>query len=205
MLARLAVSAAALWALSACANVEYAGRNARSDGGRSVASSTPEPAPMTRPAVVTPAPAPPPPQSVASPPSQPAAAPALPSPPPQRMTSATPAPVAAPPSRPPPMAAPSPIAPASTRPVAPNPQDDEVVVPGQVERQVRAPDDPRSTSERMQDINAWDRCVTHVQAAFESDPMRPQLDSPEDYCSQSLGMANRNAVPESRRSQRRQR
>lgn len=57
----------------------------------------------------------------------------------------------------------------------------------------------------MQDINAWDRCVTHVQAAFESDPMRPQLDSPEEYCSQSLGMANRTAVPDSRRSARRQR
>jgi hypothetical protein len=64
---------------------------------------------------------------------------------------------------------------------------------------VRPPSgDPRTVTERMQDINAWDRCVTHVQAAFESDPLRPQLQSPEDYCSQSLGMANRDAVPESR-------
>jgi hypothetical protein len=199
MFGRLAVSAAALLALSACANVEYAGRNARSDGGASVA-----PAPVTRSApepVATPAPALPPPQRVASAPSQP--------PQPQRMASATPtpspAPVTPPPSRLPPVAAPSVAAPVSAPPVTPNPDDDTVVVPGQVERQVRAPADPRSASERMQDINAWDRCVTHVQAAFESDPMRPQLDSPEDYCSQSLGMANRTAVPESRRSTRRQR
>jgi hypothetical protein len=55
----------------------------------------------------------------------------------------------------------------------------------------------------MRDINAWDRCVTHVQSAFERDPMRPQLQSPEEYCSQSLGMTNRTAVPVSRTESRR--
>jgi hypothetical protein len=54
----------------------------------------------------------------------------------------------------------------------------------------------------MEDINSWDRCVTHVQAAFERDPMRPQLQSPEEYCAQSLGMTNREAVPESRAPRR---
>lgn len=75
----------------------------------------------------------------------------------------------------------------------------DVVVPGIRERQVPAPGgDPRSTAERMADIAAWDRCVMRVQSAFESDPMRPQLESPEEYCRQSLGMANRDAIPMSR-------
>jgi hypothetical protein len=55
----------------------------------------------------------------------------------------------------------------------------------------------------MEDIRAWDQCVTRVQAAFESDPMSPQLDSPEEYCSQSLGMSDRDAVPLSRTERRR--
>jgi hypothetical protein len=77
--------------------------------------------------------------------------------------------------------------------------DEEVIVPGQRERQVPPPDgDPRSTSERMQDIRAWDDCVLRVQAAFERDPMRPALEEPEDYCARSLGMADRLAVPQSR-------
>lgn len=196
MLARLAVSAVALIALTACAGVQSAGRNARSSGPTSVASATP----MPRPAAAAPAPtvAAPPPMVAAPPPARTAAA-ALPPP-------VLPAPRATPLQTPPPQrAAPAPVVASTPPPIrtTPNPDDDEVVVPGQVERQVRAPaGDPRSVSERMQDINAWDRCVTHVQAAFESDPMRAQLDSPEDYCAQSLGMSNRNAVPESRRQQR---
>jgi hypothetical protein len=80
----------------------------------------------------------------------------------------------------------------------------DIIVPGVRERQVQPPrGDPRSTSERMEDIRAWDQCVTRVQAAFESDPMSPQLDSPEEYCSQSLGMAERDAVPLSRTERRR--
>lgn len=89
-------------------------------------------------------------------------------------------------------------------PAAPTPRrasgEDEIVVPGQVQRQVPPPSgDPRSRAERMEDIRAWDRCVTSAQAAFESDPMRPQLEQPEDLCRTSLGMASRDAVPESRR------
>jgi hypothetical protein len=33
--------------------------------------------------------------------------------------------------------------------------------------------------------------------------MRPQLSSPEEYCSQSLGMSDRNAIPLSRQERRR--
>jgi hypothetical protein len=51
----------------------------------------------------------------------------------------------------------------------------------------------------MEDVRAWDQCITTSQAAFERDPMRPQLDSPEEVCSRTLGMASRTAVPASRR------
>ncbi|MBY0564023.1 MAG: hypothetical protein K2P58_07535 [Hyphomonadaceae bacterium] len=99
----------------------------------------------------------------------------------------------------PPVAAPNvSVAPAP----APQPPRDpnEVTVPGQVERQVPPPEgDPRSTLERMEDIRAWDQCVTEVQSASEGDPMRPQLDNPEEYCRNALGMSDRLAVPESRR------
>jgi hypothetical protein len=89
------------------------------------------------------------------------------------------------------------------RPVPAGRNSEEVIVPGQRERQVPAPADPRSTNERMQDIRAWDDCVMRVQNAFDADPMSAQLDQPEDYCARSLGMANRTAVPESRRERRR--
>ena len=58
-------------------------------------------------------------------------------------------------------------------------------------------------AERMEDVRAWDRCVIAVQSATESDPMRPQLTTPEEYCRQSLGMADRTAVPASRRERQR--
>lgn len=78
--------------------------------------------------------------------------------------------------------------------------EDEIVVPGQTQRQIPPPDgDPRSRLERREDVRAWDECVTEVQSAFESDPMGPQLQSPEEVCRASLGMAARDAVPESRR------
>lgn len=78
--------------------------------------------------------------------------------------------------------------------------DDDIVVPGQTERQVPPPNgDPRNRIERNEDIRAWDQCVAGVQAAFESDPMRPQLDRPEEVCNRSLGMAGRDAVPDSTR------
>jgi hypothetical protein len=82
--------------------------------------------------------------------------------------------------------------------------DDDVVVPGQRERQVRPPNgDPRSNAERMEDVRAWDQCVIRVQAAYDRDPMRPQLDTPEDYCRESLGMADRDSIPASRLERRR--
>lgn len=141
--------------LSACANLEPAGRNAARDG---VPSSAP---------VATPAPAPPP-------------------------ASAQPAPQ-------PSVAAPEVAAPEPT-PAPTRREDNEIIVPGAVERQVPAPGgDPRSRAQRMEDVRRWDQCVMEVQSAFEADPMRPQLDQPEDYCSRALGMADRLAVPESRR------
>jgi hypothetical protein len=78
-----------------------------------------------------------------------------------------------------------------------------IVVPGQREMQVPPPNgDPRSAAERMQDVRTWDRCVTDAQAT-DSDPMRPQFDTPEEYCRQALGMASRTGVPASRLQQRR--
>jgi hypothetical protein len=72
-----------------------------------------------------------------------------------------------------------------------------------VQTQVPPPaGDPRNNEERRADVRAWDQCVMQVQSAFDSDPMRPQLTTPEEYCSQSLGMAERMAVPVSRRQRR---
>lgn len=105
-----------------------------------------------------------------------------------------------------PMQAAPPPAPAQTASAEDAGQDEDngtIVVPGQRNVQVPPPaGDPRSVAERMEDVRAWDQCITSSQAAFESDPMRPQLDSPEEVCSRSLGMASRTAVPESRRRQR---
>ena len=175
MLGRFAVCAASLIALSACAGMEPAGRNARAPD-----SVQPTAASGSRTVASTPVPtytAPPPATVAATPP--PTAVAALP--PPVATTTAS-----APQTR-----------------ATPDPDDDGAVVRGQIERQVRPPaGDPRSTAERMQDINSWDRCVTHVQAAYERDPMRPQLQSPEEYCAQSLGMTNREAIPESRTQRR---
>ena len=86
-------------------------------------------------------------------------------------------------------------------PPAPRNADDaDVIVPGVVERQVPPPEgDPRSVQERMADVRAWDTCVMHAQARTSGDPMRPQLDPPEETCRHSLGMASRLAVPDSRR------
>jgi len=194
---------AALIVLAACANVAPAGRNAR--GGM----EAPPAPPPARAATVTPAPRPLPPPTYSPPPPAPVSrAPAASAPPPVLVMPPSSAPVTTAPSGPapavvaPPVAAPSVAAPAADRP-PPRNSDDEVVVPGTIQRQLPPPNgDPRTEDERMQDINSWDRCVTHVQSAFESDPMRPQLTTPEEYCSQSLGMANRTAVPISRQSRR---
>ena len=120
-------------------------------------------------------------------------------PPPQAAAPEIAPPAAVPGTDLPPVAAANVPAPEATVPPRPR-GDNEIIVPGQVERQVPAPQgDPRSMSQRMEDVRAWDRCVTEVQSAFESDPMRPQLDTPEEYCRRSLGMADRLSVPASRR------
>lgn len=86
-------------------------------------------------------------------------------------------------------------------PAARDEDEGAIVVPGQAERQVPAPSgDPRTQSERMADIRAWDQCVMQGQNAAEGDPLRPQLDLPEDVCRTQLGMSNRTAVPNSRRT-----
>jgi hypothetical protein len=116
--------------------------------------------------------------------------------------------VSPPPQAPPPAQAAAPQAAPAPTPTPPTEtasaeEDNAIVVPGQRDVQVPPPaGDPRSVAERTEDVRAWDQCVTQVQSAFEHDPMRPQLDSPEEYCSRSLGMANRMAVPESRRTRR---
>lgn len=177
MLGRLAVLAASI-ALAGCAGLQPAGRNAQ---------RAPAPPPVTSSA---------PTQTVA--PSPQATAPAQTAP---SQADPTPAPQ--------PETAPSVAAPQVAVPTTPAPQQrqqstrsgggNDIVVPGQREQQVQPPaGDPRSMSQRMEDVRAWDRCVMEVQSAFESDPMRPQLDTPEDYCRRSLGMASRLAVPESR-------
>jgi len=122
-------------------------------------------------------------------------------------TVAAPTPVPTPTPPPPQRTQPSVAAPQVSVPTPPpsRPQsaDDDIVVPGQVQTQVPPPaGDPRSNEERRSDVRAWDQCLTQVQSAFESDPMRPQLTTPEEYCSQSLGMADRTSVPVSRRQRR---
>ena len=174
MFGRIA-AAAALIALAGCAGMESAGRTA---------SRSPEPARVASAPPVEAAPA----QTA---PSSPAPVAVAPLPPPSAANSA------------PPVSAPQNAAPAAVqadRPVTTAARnDDEVVVPGQRERQVQPPNgDPRSNTERMQDIRAWDQCVVRVQGAYDRDPMRPQLDTPEEYCRESLGMADRTSIPQSR-------
>jgi hypothetical protein len=191
MFARMAMVAVAI-GLAGCAGLEPAGRNANR-GPRPVATASapapaPQPAPqVTAPAATTPAPAP----SVTPPPQQSAPVATTPAPAPQRQQAA------------PPVVAPQVSVP-TPPPARPASADDDIVVPGQVETQVPAPrGDPRTNEERRADIRAWDQCVMQVQSAFDSDPMSPQLTTPEDYCSTSLGMAERTAVPVSRSQRRR--
>lgn len=179
MVGRMA-AASLLILLAGCAGVESAGRNAQ--------ANAPEPAARTAPQL------PPPRTALPAPPAQtlppPQGAPAQSALPPPAQTTA-------------PQVAANVAAPPPPRP-SPARDDDEIVVPGVIDRQIPPPNgDPRTASERMSDINAWDRCVTRVQASFESDPTRPQLDTPEEACSRSLGMANREAVPDSRIQRRR--
>lgn len=195
------MAAAVAFVLAGCAGVEPVGRNAqRNQSAPAPVASAPAPRPVATPApVVTPAAPAPQQQAAVTPPRpvvQPAPLAAQPVAPTAQPTPRATAPVATSPA-----ASPAPQAAQPTQRITTRPNDNEVVVPGQVQRQVRPPQgDPRTNSERMEDIRAWDRCVIEVQgAAFDNDAMSPQLDTPEDVCRNQLGMADRTAIPISRR------
>ena len=200
MIGRLAIVALAV-SLASCAGMEPAGRNARSSGPTPTTSA---PAPQrTAPAL------PPPSQTPAPQPAPTQSAPPLVTPPSaQRQTAPTvvaptPTPTPPPTQRTQPSVAAPQVSVPTPPPARPQSDDDDIVVPGQVQTQVPPPNgDPRSNEERRADVRAWDQCVTQVQNAFDSDPMRPQLTTPEEYCSQSLGMSDRTSVPASRRQRR---
>lgn len=216
MFRRLAVVALAV-GLAGCAGLEPAGRNAqRSRPSPAATAPAPTPAPRaTLPppqttAAPTPAPTltPPPAPPVASPPPTRQSAPVTAGPPPTRqsapVTAGAAPPRATPPVAAPPVAAPSQPVLAPSQPLRTRSDSDDIVVPGQVQTQVPAPaGDPRSNEERRADVRQWDQCVTQVQGAFDSDPMSPQLTTPEEYCSQSLGMSSRTSVPIARQQRRR--
>jgi hypothetical protein len=197
MIGRLAIVALAV-GLASCAGIEPAGRNARTSGPAATATA---PAPQRTAAL-------PPPQTTQAPTSTPQAAPQLTVPPQQQRDAPT---ATTPPQRSQPsLAAPQVTAPApaptqeTSAPARARSPDEDIVVPGQVETQVRPPvGDPRTNEERRADVRAWDQCLMQVQSAFESDPMSPQLTTPEEYCSQSLGMAERTAIPIARQNRRR--
>ena len=206
MIGRVVIVALAV-GLAGCAGLEPAGRNARSSGPVAAAPTPQRSAPQQTAALPPPQQAPTPQPQVSQTP-QPAQQLAVP-PAAQRQQ---PAPVAAapPPQRTqpsaPPVAAPNVTAPtpAPTQPARARSSDDDIVVQGQVQNQVRPPvGDPRTNEERRADIRSWDQCITQVQSAFDSDPMNPQLTTPEEYCSSSLGMADRRSVPIARQDRRR--
>lgn len=108
----------------------------------------------------------------------------------------TPTPTPTPPPEPS-VAAPN-VSVATPPPPRPRSGDDDIVVRGEYDQIPQPEGDVRSRAQRNEDIRAWDQCVTAVQAAYERDPMRAQLETAEEYCGRSLGMADRTAVPESR-------
>lgn len=112
--------------------------------------------------------------------------------------SSEPAPAPAPAPAPGPSVAAPNVAVETPPPPRPRSGDDDIVVRGEYEQVPQPEGDFRSRAQRNEDIRAWDQCVTVVQAAYERDPMRPQLETAEEYCRRSLGMADRTAMPESR-------
>lgn len=172
MLGRYA-AAAALIALAGCAGFESAGRNATR--GASVPATAP--APRSAP--------------VAPPPSY------VPPPPSQQQAQAQPVQTQPVQTQQPSVVAPSiSVAPAPPPPRGDDNADVTVQAPA---RQVQAPrGDPRSVSERREDIQRWDTCVMAVQQTISSDPLEPVLETPEEVCRRQLGQADRNAVPTSR-------
>lgn len=199
MIGRLAIVALAA-GLASCAGLEPAGRNARSSGP-SPTVTAPPPSRQTAPTLPPPSRTPPTPAPTTT-----QTAPQLTVPPaPQQQAAPPPAPpqrTQAPASVAPQVTAPPSTGPSPTAPARPR-ADEDIVVPGQVQTQVPPPaGDPRTNEERRADVRSWDQCVMQVQSAFDSDPMRPQLTTPEEYCAQSLGMADRTSVPVSRRQRR---
>lgn len=77
---------------------------------------------------------------------------------------------------------------------------DEVVVPGTVEREVELPQgDIRSARQRARDRSKFDRCVMRINDRESDSPgANPVAVSPEEYCSQRLGMRDRNSPPDRR-------
>lgn len=99
----------------------------------------------------------------------------------------------------PPVAAPSVSVAPPPPPPAPSRDSDADVTVQAPARQVEAPrGDPRSVSERREDIQNWDHCVLAVQQTYASDPTEPELETPEDVCRRQLGQASRTAVPAAR-------
>jgi hypothetical protein len=78
---------------------------------------------------------------------------------------------------------------------------DVVTVPAPERPKPAPPPDARSVDERREDRAAWDRCILKAQAreqaATGANPVGNA--SPEEICAKALGMARREAIPESRR------
>ncbi len=94
------------------------------------------------------------------------------------------------------VAAPGVEAPAEPAPVRAS--DEDITVPGTAPLPPPG-GDPRTVAERREDRQRWDQCVSRAQNRAADDPTRPQLDTPEELCRQSLGMSERDAVPVGRR------
>jgi len=76
---------------------------------------------------------------------------------------------------------------------APAANEDVLVTPSS--KRPQSPDgDPRSSAEIQADQMAYDRCLVSVP---QSDMHHPVESTPEEYCSRHLGMADRNAIPDS--------
>lgn len=75
----------------------------------------------------------------------------------------------------------------------PGEAEDIVIAPNQ--KRAESPDgDPRSVAEMREHRIAYDKCVVNVP---EPDMFRPVDTTPEERCSQLLGMRNREAIPDS--------
>ncbi|MBL8559370.1 MAG: hypothetical protein JNM47_11655 [Hyphomonadaceae bacterium] len=85
-------------------------------------------------------------------------------------------------------------------PKEPERDDGSINIPGAIDRPVVAPDgDPRTPDQRRRDARAYDRCINRAAAKqSEIGIANPVAQDPEEYCRSRMGMASRNAVPDSR-------